>query len=164
MHLRQMFLNIYGNCIKYNKVGGKVHTNCDCLGVHDNIVTYRWTIQDTGIGMSDEFIQHIFEPFAQERIDARSVYNGTGLGMSIVKSLIGKMGGTIEVTSKQGEGTQFVITLSFEISEEEPKRKLADSTVSIEDTDMGELHLLIVEDNDLNAEIAQTCQKFRSLP
>ena len=93
LHVRQIFLNIYGNCIKYNKVGGDVETSCTCIDVKDDRVTYRWTIRDTGVGMSQEFLNHIFDPFAQERADARSVYHGTGLGMSIVKSLIDKMGG-----------------------------------------------------------------------
>lgn len=98
LHVRQIFLNIYSNCIKYNKIGGKVETACTCLGVKDGTVTYRWTIRDTGIGMNQEFLKHIFDPFAQECTDVRSVYNGTGLGMSIVKNLIDKMNGTIEIT------------------------------------------------------------------
>ena len=154
LHVRQIFLNIYSNCIKYNKVGGKVETSCNCLGVKDGIVTYRWTIRDTGIGMSQEFLQHIFDPFAQERSDARSVYNGTGLGMSIVKSLVEKMGGTIEITSEVGIGSIFVITLPFEIAQDmsepimEPK---PDGKADIQG-----LRLLLAEDNELNAEIART--------
>lgn len=91
LHIRQIFLNIYGNCIKYNKPGGSVKTVCQYLGNQDGIVTYRWVIRDTGIGMSEAFLAHIFDPFSQEHIDARSMYHGTGLGMSIVKSLIDKM-------------------------------------------------------------------------
>ena len=93
VHLRQIFLNIYGNCIKYNRPGGKVTTVVDVLEEHDGICTYRWTITDTGVGMGKEFLQHIFEPFAQEKNDARSVYQGTGLGMAIVKRLVDQMGG-----------------------------------------------------------------------
>lgn len=80
------------------------------------MITYRWTISDTGIGMSEEFLQHIFEPFSQEQADARSVYHGTGLGMSIVKKLVDKMGGMISVTSEIGKGSTFVIELPFEIA------------------------------------------------
>ena len=154
LHLRQIFLNIYGNCIKYNKVGGKVETKCTCLGVKDDIVTYQWIIQDTGIGMSKEFLQHIFEPFAQERSDARSVYNGTGLGMSIVKQLIDRMNGTITVTSEPGVGSTFVITLPFEITEEQTQQQ-EEKTTTVS-SELGNLHLLLVEDNELNAEIAKT--------
>ena len=154
LHVRQIFLNIYSNCIKYNKIGGKVETACTCLGVSNGIVTYRWTIRDTGIGMNEEFLKHIFDPFAQERTDARSVYNGTGLGMSIVKNLIDKMNGTIEITSEEGIGSIFVITLPFEIAEglsvPETKKQVNGSR-SIKGR-----HLLLAEDNELNAEIART--------
>ena len=150
LHLRQIFLNIYGNGIKYNRVGGKVRTLSQCLGAENGIVTYRWTITDNGIGMSQEFLQHIFEPFAQERTDARSVYNGTGLGMAIVKGLVDKMNGTITVTSQEGEGSTFVITLPFEIAS--PDQLQPDH--ALEQADIHGLRLLLAEDNSLNAEIA----------
>lgn len=153
LHIRQIFLNIYGNCIKYNKKGGKVSTRFECLGVSDNIVTYQWTISDTGIGMSREFLEHIFEPFSQEHTDARSVYQGTGLGMSIVKSLIDKMNGSIKIDSTEGEGSTFVISIPFEtaqIKDSEPGQK------SNERTSIRGVHLLLAEDNELNAEIAET--------
>lgn len=153
LHLRQLFLNIYGNCIKYNKVGGKVCTKFEYLGNKDGIVTYKWIISDTGIGMSQEFVEHIFEPFAQERTDARSVYNGTGLGMSIVKALIERLNGTIEVQSKEGEGSAFILTIPFEIAKEEDM--IRTQTVTAEAGIEG-LHLLLAEDNELNAEIAET--------
>ena len=153
VHLRQIFLNIYGNCIKYNRPGGRITTIVDTLEEHDNICTYRWTISDTGVGMSQEFLQRIFEPFAQEKNDARSVYQGTGLGMSIVKSLVDKMGGTIEVSSQVGVGSTFVITIPFEIVPA-PEEKAAPAPAA-EGSIQG-LHLLLAEDNDLNAEIAQT--------
>ncbi len=151
LHLRQIFLNIYSNAIKYNRVGGSVETHLDCMGAKNGIVTYRWTIRDTGIGMSKAFLEHIFEPFAQERTDARSVYNGTGLGMSIVKTLVEQMHGTITVTSVPNQGSTFVITLPFEIAQ-------AQQTALQETGEQGSihgLHLLLVEDNELNAEIAE---------
>lgn len=155
LHLRQIFLNIYGNCIKYNKVGGTVTTHFAYIGKKGQIVTYQWTISDTGIGMSEEFLKHIFEPFAQEHTDARSVYNGTGLGMAIVKTLIDKMQGTIEITSEEGKGSEFIITLPFEIADVKDDQKIKRTEKQMEASLEG-LHLLLVEDNVLNAEIAET--------
>lgn len=152
LHIRQIFLNIYGNCIKYNKPHGKVTTTLKCLGEKNGIVTYRWTISDTGIGMSEEFLKHIFEPFVQEHSDARTVYSGTGLGISIVKKIIDRMNGTIVVTSKEGEGSTFVITLPFEIAEK-PEEIPAEMDGEV---NIAGLHLLLAEDNELNAEIART--------
>ena len=153
LHIRQIFLNIYGNCIKYNKVGGSVITSGECIENKNGSVTYRWTITDTGIGMNKEFLEHIFDPFVQEHTDARSVYNGSGLGMSIVKKLIDQMGGTIEVSSEEGTGSTFVITLPFELAEEsqiEQKIKETEAASTIQG-----LNLLLAEDNELNAEIAE---------
>jgi len=152
LHLRQIFLNIYSNCVKYNKPGGSIRTTLECLELTQSTVTYRWTIADTGIGMSEEFVKRVFEPFVQERHDARSVYQGTGLGMSIVKSLIDKMGGTITVTSQEGVGSTFVITIPFEIAPESAFQPV----VSAKEASIRGLHLLLAEDNELNAEIAQT--------
>lgn len=149
LHLRQIFLNIYGNSIKYTDPGGKIHSRLECLGRENNTVTYRWTISDTGIGMSEEFVKHIFDPFVQEHYDARSVYQGTGLGMSIVKNLVDRMGGSIEVSSREGVGSSFVVTLPFEISDR-PANVQEDKPASI-----AGLHLMVAEDNMLNAEIAE---------
>ena len=152
VHLRQLFVNIYSNAIKYNKIGGSIDTKFRFMSKENNIVTYQWIISDTGIGMSQEFMKHIFEPFAQERSDARSIYKGTGLGMSIVKSLVDKMNGSIEVTSEEGKGSIFTITLPFEIAE---KSEISEKKEFIRNADITGLKLLLAEDNDLNAEIAQ---------
>lgn len=152
LHIRQIFLNVYSNCIKYNKVGGRIVTNFRFLGTEKEKVVYQWTIQDTGIGMKQEYLKHIFEPFSQEHSDARSIYRGTGLGMAIVKRLVDKMDGKIEVMSEEGEGSIFTITIPFEIAKEsdlKQKEKLTESA------DIQGFHLLLAEDNDLNAEIAQ---------
>ena len=122
----------------------------EAADVHDGICTYRWTISDTGIGMSPEFLSHIFDPFSQEKTDARSVYQGTGLGMAIARGLIEQMNGSIEVTSQVGIGSVFVITIPFEIAQEQKKdEELA------EKYDIHGLHLLAAEDNELNAEIIE---------
>ena len=151
LHLRQILLNIYSNGIKFNHMGGSVTTQLVCLGMQGNVATYRWTIHDTGVGMSADFLPHLFEPFAQERQDARSVYQGTGLGMAIVKNLVEAMGGEISAASEVGVGTMFEITMPFEIA----------ASAQLEAAPAGEgksiagLHLLLAEDNALNAEIAQ---------
>ncbi len=177
LHLRQIFLNIYGNCIKYNKVGGYVKTGFLCVYRTDDMVTYQWTISDNGVGMNEEFLKHIFEPFAQEKCDARSVYQGTGLGMAIVKRLIDKMDGTVKATSKKDSGSTFVITIPFKIADI-PKNshnsEAADSDLNTdikheglyadayvhenidEAADISGLRLLLAEDNKLNAEIIET--------
>lgn len=152
LHLRQIFLNIYSNCIKYNHPGGSVHTTFRCDEAQEHTVTYTWTISDTGVGMSPEFMEHIFEPFTQERVDARSVLGGTGLGMAIVKSLVEKMRGTITVESKEGVGSTFTITIPFEVAPELEEAAPA----PLPHAGIHGLHLLLAEDNELNAEIAQT--------
>lgn len=152
LHLRQIFLNIYTNCIKYNKVGGSITTLFQLAARDEQSVTYRWTISDTGIGMSEAFLQHIFDPFTQENADARSVYQGTGLGMAIVKGLVEQMHGQIQVRSTQNVGSTFVITLPFSIAAP-PK---AAAPKAGEAADIHGLRLLLAEDNELNAEIART--------
>lgn len=153
LHVRQLFLNIYGNCIKYNRPGGTVTTSIRTVSAGNGTVRYRWRIADTGVGMSADFMQHIFDPFSQERADARSVYQGTGLGMSIVKALVDKMDGTITVESQLNKGTVFEVELPFSIADPArlPRTDAAEAPASIRG-----LHLLLAEDNDLNAEIADT--------
>ncbi len=153
LHLRQIFLNIYGNCIKYNRPGGKITTIVDSLGEKDGKCIYRWTISDTGIGMSQDFVDHIFEPFTQEKQDARSYYQGTGLGMTIVKELVDQMGGSIAVTSQIGVGSTFVVTIPFDIA---PSPEQAPDVHAAPEDSIAGCKLLLVEDNELNAEVAQT--------
>ena len=150
LHLRQIFLNIYSNCIKYNRPGGRITTVLDMPEAGDGRCTYRWRISDTGIGMSEAYLDHIFEAFSQEKNDARSVYSGTGLGMAIVKGLLDRMGGRILVTSKEGVGSTFEISIPFEIAPA-PEALPEEQT---QEADIRGLHLLLAEDNELNAEIA----------
>lgn len=156
LHVRQIFVNILSNAIKYNKSNGEIFIKIESRKRSGKKIFYTCTVTDTGIGMSREFLEHLFEPFAQEKVDARSVYYGTGLGMAIVKSLVDMMHGTIEVVSKPGEGTTFEVTIPFDIAEKEDlegyvKRK---EEVSIEG-----VKILLVEDNELNREIAVTLLK-----
>lgn len=151
LHVRQILINIFSNSIKYNKKNGTIDTFAEVVAQDDKTVTYQFTISDTGIGMSKEFLERIFEPFAQEHSDARSTYKGTGLGMSIVKSLVEKMNGKIEVSSTLGEGSTFVVTIPFEIASQ---AEIANANGE-EIKDLTGIRVLLVEDNELNMEIAQ---------
>lgn len=154
LYLRQIFLNIAGNAIKYNRPGGTVRGRIDYEGEEGDTVTYSCTVSDNGIGISEEFLAHIFEPFVQANNGARTSYQGVGLGMSIVKSIVDKMGGKIDVKSKLGEGSTFKVTIPYKIVPDEliPKKpETADiSSISINGT-----RILMAEDNQLNSEIAQ---------
>ena len=151
LHLRRAMMNIYSNCIKYNRENGAIHTEVDALSSHDHKLVFRWTISDTGIGISREYLEKIFEPFTQENVDARSVYHGTGLGMSIAKALFEQMGGSIEITSTPGIGSTFVITLPFEEAEE---RDISSETEAERNSIQG-IKILLAEDNEINREVAQ---------
>ena len=152
-HLRQIFLNLYSNCIKYNKTGGEIRTRLEVLDQAQDKVVYRWTISDTGVGMSEKFIKEIYEPFVQEHTDARTDYQGTGLGMAIVRRIVEKMNGEIETISEQGVGTTFTVTIPFQPAPD-PSRSAQLSETAAAATEG--LRLLLVEDNELNAEIAKT--------
>ena len=117
-------------------------------------VVYRFVISDTGIGMSPEFLKHLFEPFAQANDDARSNYQGTGMGMPIVKALLKNMGGTISVKSELGRGTTFTVDLPFVINR--TPEKAVEASADAEECDICGMSILLVEDNELNTEIAQT--------
>lgn len=150
LHVRQIFLNILGNAIKYNKPGGSISCKAELVWVKETRVCYKCVISDTGIGINEEYLQHIFEPFSQEREDARSSYQGTGLGMAIVKKLVDSMGGTIEIKSEVNVGSTFTVTLPFDIAEEPACEEKRES-----EADISGMQILLVEDNDLNLEIAQ---------
>lgn len=150
LYLRQIFLNIYSNCIKYNRPGGKVITHVTSSELPDGKVLLRWEITDTGIGMSPEFLKRVFEPFARETSVAGAV-GGTGLGMPIVKQLIELMGGSIEISSELGEGSTFVICIPFDSAP-----ALCETEQAANGSALQGCRVLLVEDNDLNAEIAAT--------
>ena len=153
-HVRRVLLNLVDNAVKYNRLGGTVRCAVDELGVKGNIVTYRFVVSDTGVGMSEEFLKRIFEPFTQAGSDARSNYQGTGMGMPIVKGFVEKMDDSIDVTSIQGEGSSFCVVLSFEI-DRAPERH-AGSADAEGECDVSGMRVLLAEDNDLNLEIATT--------
>lgn len=157
LHVRQIFVNILSNAIKYNKTNGAIYTKIEVEKCTGNKVYYTCTITDTGVGMRREFLNHLFEPFAQEKVDARSVYYGTGLGMAIVKSLVDMMQGTIDVISKPGEGSSFRVTIPFEIADKNDVK--ASKTFPKDKISIKGIKVLLVEDNDLNREIAEALLK-----
>ena len=123
LHLRRLLMNIISNAVKYNHAGGEVRLGCrEKPSADPETAQIEFTCADTGIGMSEEFQKHVFEPFAQERNFARSEYGGTGLGMPIAKSLAEKMGGTLSFVSRQGVGTTFTLSLPFRICHAPEKR------------------------------------------
>ena len=116
LHLRQILLNILSNAIKYNKPNGTIDVYTREASADEKTVVYEFKITDSGVGMSEDFVKNrLFEPFSQEKTDARTHYMGTGLGMSIVKEMVAKMNGTIQVQSRVGVGTTFVVTIPFEL-------------------------------------------------
>ena len=152
LHIRQIFMNLLSNAIKYNKPGGSISVHAEIIRqVHQNVI-YKFIISDTGIGMSPEFQKHIFEPFAQEDTGARTIYKGTGLGMTIVHRLVQEMGGTIQLKSEKNVGSTFSLILPFTIDEHQPSASAETATDT--PADLTDLHILVVEDNELNLEIA----------
>lgn len=152
VHVRQILTNLISNAIKYNKTGGTISASMEEAALDDEHVTFIFTISDTGIGMSEDFIKHIYEPFARENEHLNSKINGTGLGMAIVKKLTDKMGGSIEIESKKNVGSTFRVTLPFKRNKAYISEKTSDSC---QETDLNGLHILLVEDNELNCEVAQ---------
>ena len=154
LHLRQILLNLFSNAAKYNKENGTIETYAEEIACDENTATFRFTIRDTGIGMSEDFVNNeLFEPFTQEKQGARTQYQGTGLGMSIVKELIEKMNGTITVESVLGEGSAFTVTLPFEIDKHPFAQAAANGAA--DETALHGLKVLLAEDNELNMEIAE---------
>ena len=152
LHIRQIFMNLLSNAIKYNKPGGSISVHAKIIRqVHQNVI-YKFIISDTGIGISPEFQKHIFEPFAQEDTGARTIYKGTGLGMAIVHRLVQEMGGTIQLKSEKNVGSTFTLILPFTIDEHQPSASAETDTDT--PADLTDLHILVVEDNELNLEIA----------
>ena len=154
LHIRQIFINIITNAIKYNKPGGAVYCSFKEQVLPDKRAGYEEQIRDTGIGMTEEFLKNIFQPFTQENQDARSVYQGTGLGMPIVKNLIDRMRGTLRIESEAGVGTTVYVSLSLPVADKitstEHEQKRPEKQVNL-----AGVKVLLAEDNELNREIAK---------
>lgn len=153
LHVKRVVMNILTNAIKYNKDNGKIIMEFQEVQEDQDTVRIQFKCKDTGIGMSESFQKKIYEPFAQEKVGARTVYGGTGLGMPITKSLVEKMGGTISFESEQDVGTTFDIEIPFQIDHnkqcEEHKKK------EVKETSIKGVNVLLAEDNELNMEIAE---------
>lgn len=153
VHVKRILLNIVGNAIKYNKNNGKVFITLVESKADDETMLVEFKCEDTGIGISKRFLPHVFDAFAQDSDIARSSYEGTGLGMPIAKSLVEKMGGTLEVESEKGIGTTFTMRIPFKKAAEQPSEEQKQEAPDVEL--VKGMHVLLAEDNKLNMEIAQ---------
>ncbi len=153
MHFRRILLNLLSNSLKYNHPGGSVDVYIKEKSSDKKQAEYQIVIRDTGIGMSDEFMdEHLYKPFTQEDDNVRTSYQGTGLGMAIVSELLKTMEGNIQVYSEKDKGTTFYVALGFDINpEKEPE---IEKEPEEEKKDIKGMHVLVVEDNELNLEIA----------
>ena len=184
LHIRQVLINILSNAVKYTPDGGEINFRAKETLFEEGLVHLRMEIKDNGIGMSEEFLQHIFEPFTQEQRSSRTHYKGTGLGMAITKKLVDQMHGSLDVESEPGKGSTFIVRLSLPLAlgtppKAEPSvvvRHAASAAASGSSWDdasaagaetaaaapaaaetvlpLAGLHLLLAEDNELNSEIA----------
>ena len=182
LHIRQVLINILSNSVKYTPDGGEINFRAKETLFEEGLVHLRMEIKDNGIGMSEEFLQHIFEPFTQEQRSSRTHYKGTGLGMAITKKLVDQMHGSLDVESEPGKGSTFIVRLSLPVGtppKDEPSvvvRHTAPAAASGSSWDdasaagaetataapaaaetvlpLAGLHLLLAEDNELNSEIA----------
>ena len=155
--LQEIMLNIISNAIKYTSDGDSIHVEVhEAVSENPSKIRYIFSCEDTGIGMSEEYLPHIYEEFSREHTSTENKVPGTGLGLPIIKSMIELMGGSIQVESKQGIGTKFTVDLSFDMaSEEEVYGSQNTIKTSAIHTIKGK-RILIAEDNELNAEIAKT--------
>lgn len=155
--VREILMNIVSNSIKYTPEGGRIRVDIlETEAQKAGYATFQIAVEDTGIGMSEEYLPHIFEEFTRERTSTESKVVGAGLGLPIVKALVDLMEGTIEVQSRVGEGTRMVIVLSFPVASEEQIKKSAEKRQEIQAEGLRGKRILLAEDNDLNAEIAMT--------
>ena len=152
-YVKRVMMNILSNAVKYNRANGQIYISCmEIPSEQPEMTMMEFVCRDTGIGMTEEFQKCVFEPFAQEHTGSRTKFAGTGLGMSIAKNLVEKMGGTITFESKEGAGTTFVILVPFRIdTARDSKAEIGEKT----EASIRGLRILLAEDNELNMEIAE---------
>lgn len=165
LRLTQVLLNIISNAVKFTPVGGTVHILVEEKDSQKaGYAVYSFCIKDNGIGMSKEFQEHVFDSFARERTVTESGITGTGLGMAITKNIVDLMGGTIHLTSKQGEGSEFIVTLECELANKTVQDKQSSCPkAEKKHLDYSGKKVLLVEDNELNREIATEILKSLGL-
>ena len=152
-YVKRVIMNFLSNAVKYNRANGHIYLSCrEIPSEQPGMATMEFVCRDTGIGMTEEFQKHIFEPFAQEHTGSRTKFAGTGLGMPITKKLVEKMGGTITFESEKGVGMTFVIRVPFKIDPDADKRE---EQKEVSEKSIKGLHILLAEDNELNMEIAE---------
>lgn len=154
-HLKRLIMNIISNAIKYNKDNGKIYLTCRERSCDGHMVNMEITCRDTGMGMSQEYQKRIFEPFTREAHGADVPEGGTGLGMSIAKGIVDKMGGNIKFVSQPGKGTTFFINLPFELDLAREERHAKEESSQPDDMSLEGVNILLVEDNPLNQDIAK---------
>jgi CheY-like chemotaxis protein len=150
--VQQIFVNLLSNAVKFTHSGGLVSLTMECLSIADGMVTDHFVVKDDGIGMSDEFQKHMFEPFAQEHRRDSEASGGSGLGLSIVSQLVSLMGGVICVDSAIGKGTEFAFNLCFPIADKPTEMKVLKTAV--DSSTLKGKRILLCEDHPLNASIA----------
>ena len=151
LHIKEVMINILSNAIKFSKEDGEVKFIVSELSCENNKVKYEFIIKDNGRGMTKEYQEHIYEAFSQEKETSRTIYKGTGLGMTIAKNYIDMMGGTIELKSEIGKGTEFRVVLELAICEEQ-NESFGVSTIS----SLKNITYLVAEDNEINMEIIES--------
>ena len=150
-HLNRVLMNLLCNAGKFTGEGGSVTLSCTEVSDNGQTADYRISVRDTGIGMSPEFVEHIFTPFEREQTSTVSRTQGTGLGMAITKSIVDEMGGRIDIVTEQGKGSEFILSLSFPIAQDPGGHEDREAPGS----GFSGTRLLLVEDNEINMEIAQ---------
>ena len=158
LKIREIYVNLMSNAIKYTNVGGTISFSLEEIEKEEGLSDYKAIVQDTGIGISKDYLPHIFENFSRQKTSSESGVIGTGLGMPIVKKLVDLMHGTISIESEEGKGTTVVVNLPHRYIEKEEVDVVDDKEI-----DLTGKHILLVEDNDLNAEIAQTLLEDKGL-
>ena len=152
VRIGEVLVNILSNAVKFTADGGRIRFETDYqTGVDKRHIIVRYRVTDTGVGMSEEFVKHVFDEFVQEENSARTQYKGTGLGMAITKRYVELMGGTILVESKKGIGSTFTVELPMELTDAKSVGNLEMPNLN---ANLSGVRVLLAEDNDLNAEIA----------